>query len=29
MREVLTIDEIKSQFSSEWVLIEDPVTDSN
>ncbi len=26
MNEVMTIDDIKSQFESEWVLIEDPQT---
>lgn len=24
MNEVLTIDEIKSQFDAEWILVEDP-----
>ncbi len=26
MNQVMTIDDIKSQFESEWVLIEDPET---
>lgn len=27
MSEVLTVDEIESRYDSEWVLLEDPVTD--
>ena len=27
MEKVMTIEEIMSQFDSEWVLIEDPITD--
>ena len=29
MNEVLTVAEIKSKYDSEWVLIEDPVTDKH
>ena len=29
MSEVLSIDEIKSRFDTEWVLVEDPELDEN
>jgi hypothetical protein len=29
MNEVLNVSEIQSQFPSEWVLVEDPVTDES
>jgi len=29
MNEEMTIEEIESQFDSEWVLIEDPTTDEH
>ena len=29
MNEVVTIEQIRSQFESEWVLVENPKTDKN
>ncbi len=29
MSDILTFDEIKSRFSSEWVLVDDPETDAS